>query len=59
MIPLYDVQTFYGTRQKTFQHSWNAEAYAVTLEKEYDRDLVEISKRNVTEKEFCYENLAD
>ncbi len=59
MIPIYDVQTVYGTRQKTFQHSWNANCYAIQLEKEYDRDLIENKKRNVTTEEFCYEDLAD
>ncbi len=59
MIPVYDVQTVYGTEQKTFQHSWNAGAYKIRLEKEYDRDLIEIKKRNVTQEEFCYEDLAD
>lgn len=59
MIPVYDVQTFYGTHQKTFQRSYNAEKYFNQLAKEYDPDLIEVYKRNVTEEEFCYENIED
>lgn len=58
-IPVYDVQTVYGTEQKTFQHIWNASAYKIQLEKDYDRDLIEVKKRNVTRDEFCLEDLAD
>lgn len=59
MIPVYDVQTFYGTRLKTFQRIYNAEKYFNQLAKEYDPNLIEVYKRNVTEEEFCYENIAD
>lgn len=59
MIPVWDVQTFYGTRAKTFQRPHHAEQYALELEKEYDPDLVEVVKRYVTVEQFCYENLED
>ena len=59
MITVYDVQTFYGTRQKTFQHLYNAKNYYYQLTKEYDSNLIEVSKRNITEEEFCYEDIDD
>ena len=58
-ITVWDVQTFYGTRQKTFQRQHHAEAYARVLGREYDPDLVEVSRREVTEEEFCYEDIDD
>lgn len=59
MITVYDVQTFYGTHCKTFQRIHNAKKYADRLTEEYGKDLVEFYKRNVTEQEFCYEEIED
>ena len=58
MIKVYDVQTIYGTRQKTFQRRHHAEKYFRQLSEEYP-DLVEFYERNLTIEEFCYENLDD
>ena len=58
MIRVYDVQTFYGTEQKTFLSQIHAQ--------EYHRELCErcecvdpIKMRIVTEEEFIYEDIAD
>ena len=56
MIPVWDVQTFYGTHQKTFQKKYNAEKYFNQLSCGYDRDLIEIHRRELTTEEF---NLTD
>ena len=59
MIPVYDVLTIYGTRQKTFQSKYHAENYIRQLAKEIDPDLIELHKRNLTTEEFIWENLED
>lgn len=59
MITVYDVQTFYGTKAKTFQHLHNAERYYDQLCYEYDPALVEFYRREVTHEEFVWENLED
>ena len=59
MIPVYDVQTFYGTRQKTFQCRYHAEQYCKQLCKTYDTDLIEIKRRLLTEEEFIYTDIDD
>lgn len=59
MIPVWDVQTFYGTRQKTFQVRHHAEQYCKKLCQTYDADLIEMKKRLLTQEEFIYENLDD
>lgn len=58
-IQVWDVQTIYGTRAKTFQRKHHAEDYMRQLAKEYDRELIEIHKRNLTTEDFIYENLED
>ena len=58
MIKVYDVQTFYGTKQKTFQHRYNAEEYYNKLCCEYDC-TIEMSTRMLTTEEFVYENIED
>ena len=58
MIKVYDVQTFYGTYQKTFQNLTHAQKYWVELKKEHDC-MDPIRVRKITEEEFCYENIAD
>ena len=59
-IPVWDVQTFYGTKQKTFQKQYHAEAYKGKLiMMGYESDLVEIHKRNLTTEEFNMEYLED
>ena len=59
MIPVYDVQTFYGTRQKTFQCRYHAEQYCKKLCQTYDADLIEIKRRLLTEEEFIYTDIDD
>lgn len=59
MYTVYDVQTFYGTRQKTFQNRWNAEQYCRKLCQTYDTDLIEMKKRLLTQEEFIYTDLDD
>ena len=59
-IPVWDVQTFYGTEQKTFQKQYHAEAYKGRLiMRGYDPYLIEKTKRNLTVEEFNLENLED
>lgn len=59
MIPVWDVQTFYGTRQKTFQCRYHAEQYCKKLCQTYDADLIEMEKRLLTEEEFIYTDIDD
>lgn len=59
-IPVWDVQTFYGTEQKTFQKQYHAEAYKGRLiMRGYDPDLIEMHKRNLTTEEFNMTDLED
>lgn len=58
LIPVWDVQTFYGTKAKTFHRPHHAEDYIRQLEDDYP-ELIEVSKRFLTEEEFCYEKLDD
>lgn len=58
MIKVYDVQTFYGTFPKTFQNPIHAQKYWEQLKKEHEC-MDPIMVRNVTEEEFCYENIED
>ena len=59
MIPVWDVQTFYGTHQKTFQCLHHAEAYYRKLCQSYDSDLIEMEKRLLTQDEFILELIDD
>lgn len=59
MYKVYDVQTFYGSFQKTFQSRYHAEEYFNRLARSYDKDLIELIERTVTVEEFCLENLED
>lgn len=59
MIPVYDVQTFYGTHQKTFQNRRHAEDYVRKLAEEIDLDLIEMHRREVTVEEFNLTDLED
>ena len=58
-IVVYDVQTFYGTCQKTFLSAGKARDYYKRLSREYDGCVDPIHKRYVTDEEFVYEDLAD
>lgn len=59
-IPVWDVQTFYGTEQKTFQKEYHADAFVGRLiMMGYDPYLIEKTKRNLTVEEFNLENLED
>lgn len=58
MIRVYDVQTFYGTHLKTFQNPIHAQQYWVELKKN-NECMDPIMVRNVTEEEFCYEDIED
>ena len=58
MIKVYDVQTFYGTKAKTFQNLRHAQEYWVKLKKE-EECVDPITTRKVTEEEFCYEDIDD
>lgn len=33
---MYEVQTYYGTRRKYFNHLWNAKKYKAKLDEEFD-----------------------
>ena len=59
MYTVYDVQTFYGTRQKTFQNRWNAEQYLRHLAREYDMDLLEFHTRRISRDEYILTDFAD
>ena len=58
MIKVYDVQTFYGTKAKTFQHIYNAEKYYRKLCEECEC-VDPITTRELTTEEFVYENIED
>ncbi len=58
MIKVYCVQTFYGTRQKTFQHRYNAEMYYAKLCKECEC-VDPIYTLNLTTEEFNETDLDD
>ena len=58
MIPVFDVQTFYGTHQKTFQRKHHAEEYRSELLLKYEC-VDPIHTRYLTVEEFCYEDIAD
>lgn len=56
MIKVYDVQTFYGTKEKTFRNLYNANRYFNQLVTFMgDKNLVEYQTRFLTEEEFDYE----
>lgn len=59
MYTVYDVQTFYGTRQKTFQNRWNAEQYLKFLAREYDADLLEFHRRKISQEDYILTDFAD
>lgn len=58
MIRVYDVQTFYGTEQKTFLSRLKAEAYHKALCSRCEC-VDPIQMRVITEEEFIYEDIDD
>lgn len=58
MIVVYDVQTFYGTHAKTFQHERNAINYRSELLLQFEC-VDPIHKRYLSTEEFCYEDIED
>ena len=59
MYKVYDVQTIYGSYQKTFQRKHHAEDYFRKLADMYDRDLVEMYEREISLENFVLEDLED
>lgn len=59
MYKVYDVQTIYGSHQKTFQRKHHAEEYFRKLTDMYDKDLVEICQRELYLDDFILEDLED
>lgn len=59
MYKVYDVQTIYGSHQKTFQRKHHAEEYFRKLAGTFDRDLIEMHERELDLDDFILEDLED
>lgn len=60
-MKLYEVQTFYGTRRRTFQHERNAKLYVNQLINLHhiEPELIEVNPYEVTRDEYIYTDIAD
>lgn len=57
-MKVYCVQTFYGTKEKIFQHRHNAEKYHKQLCKTCEC-VDSIYTLDVSQEEFCYMDIED
>ena len=58
-MKVYDVQTVYGTREKTFINSIHAIDYYKQLSRDYDPDLIEFNTLHISENDFIYMDFDD